>query len=80
MEIQFAKWGNSVALRVPSKVAEALSIAPGSIADLDFRRGKLVITPRSHSYRLNDLLDGITAGNLHQEIQTGTAVGVEGAD
>lgn len=34
MEIQFAKWGNSVALRVPSKIAEALGIAPGSVADL----------------------------------------------
>lgn len=80
MKIQFAKWGNSVALRVPSKVAEALGIVPGSVADLDVKRDKLIITPRPHAYRLDDLLAGITAGNLHQVVQTGAAVGAEGAD
>ncbi len=80
MEIQFAKWGNSVALRVPSKVAEALGIVPGSVADLDLKRDKLIITPRPHAYRLDDLLASITAENLHQEVQTGAAVGAERAD
>ena len=31
MEVQFAKWGNRVALRVPSKVAETLWIMPGTV-------------------------------------------------
>jgi len=38
MEVQFAKWGNSVALRVPSKVVESLGIVPGSVANLDLKR------------------------------------------
>jgi antitoxin MazE len=80
MEIQFAKWGNSVALRVPSKVAEALAIAPGSVADLDVKRDKLIITPRQHAYQLDDLLAGITAKNLHQETSSGAAVGAEVVD
>ena len=80
MEIRFAKWGNSVALRIPSKVAEALGIAPGSVADLDLKRDKLIITPRRHAYSLDDLVSGITADNLHQEIQTGRTVGVEETD
>lgn len=61
MEIQFAKWGNSVALRVPSNVAESPGITPGSVAHLDLKRDKLNITPRTHAYRLDDLLAGITA-------------------
>lgn len=80
MEIQFAKWGNSVALRIPIKVAEALGIAPGSVADLELKRDKLIITPRPRSYRLDDLIDGITADNLHQEVQTGATIGAEEAD
>jgi len=80
MEIQFAKWGNSVALRVPSKVAEALGIVPGSVADLDLKSDKLIITPRPQTYRLDDLLAGITADNLHQEVRTGAAEGAERAD
>jgi len=80
MEVQFAKWGNSVALRVPSKVAETLGIAPGSVAELSLKRDKLIITPRQHAYQLDDLLAGITAKNLHQETDTGSAVGAEVID
>lgn len=80
MEIQFAKWGNSIGLRVPSKVAEALAIAPGSVADLDLKRDKLIITPRHNAYQLDDLLAGITSKNLHQEVSTGAAVGAEVID
>jgi antitoxin MazE len=80
MEIQFAKWGNSVALRVPSKVAEALAIAPGSVAELDLKRDKLIITPRNNVYQIDDLLAGINAKNLHQEVSTGSAVGAEVID
>lgn len=80
MEIQFAKWGNSVALRVPSKVAEALGISAGSVADLDVKRDKLVITPRQHAFRLEDLLAGIKESNLHSEAETGPAVGAEAVD
>lgn len=80
MEIQFAKWGNSVGLRVPSKVAQELGIAPGSIADLEVRKDRIVITPRSHAYRLNDLLSGITSENVHHEMTTGESLGAEVCD
>ena len=80
MEVQFAKWGNSVALRVPSKVAEALGIVPGSVASLDLKRDKLIITPERYSYQLDQLLAGITSKNLHQETGTGSAVGAEVCD
>jgi len=80
MEVQFAKWGNSIALRVPSKVAESLGIVPGSVASLDLKRDKLIITPQRHRYQLDDLLAGITSKNLPQETDTGAAVGAEVID
>ena len=80
MEVQFAKWGNSVALRVPSKVAEALGIVPGSMANLDLKRDKLIITPQQHSYQLDQLLSGITSKNLHPETGVGFAIGAEACD
>lgn len=80
MEIQFARWGNSVAMRVPSKVAEALGIVPGSVASLDLKRDKLIITPQRHSYQLDQLLSQITSKNLHQETSTGSTVGAEACD
>lgn len=80
MEVQFAKWGNSIGLRVPAKVAEELGIGPGSIADLEIRKDRLVITPRSHAYRLDDLLAGITLDNVHHEVSTGESLGAEVCD
>jgi len=80
MEVQFAKWGNSVALCVPSKVAETLGIVPGSVASLDLKRDKLIITPQQHCYQLENLLSGITLKNLHQGIDTGSAMDAEVCD
>ena len=70
MEVQFSKGGNSIGLRVPAKVAQELGIAAGSIADLEIRKDRIVMTPRSHAYRLDDLLTGITPENVHHEITT----------
>ncbi len=80
MEVQFSKWGNSVALRVPSKVAETLGIAPGGTADLELQSDRIVIIPRTHSYRLEDLIKVISAKNLHHEISTGQTLGAEVID
>jgi antitoxin MazE len=80
MEIQFSKWGNSVALRVPSKVAKALGIVPGSVEKLVLKRDKLISIPRQNVYRLDELLAGITKNNLHQEMSSGTPVGAEVID
>ena len=80
MEIQFAKWGNSVALRVPSKVAAALGIAAGSVADLDVTKDRLVITPKPKSYILETLIADITPKNLHGEISPARSVGAEVVD
>ncbi len=80
MEIQFAKWGNSVALRVPCKVADALGIVPGSVARLEMKRDKFVVTPSRHVYRLDDLLAQITTSNLHQEVPVRGTLGAEEID
>jgi len=80
MEIRFAKWGNSVALRVPSKVAESLGIVPGSVAELDLRRDKMIIVPRPRAICLEELVAGITAENLHHEVGTGAGIGAEVID
>ena len=80
MEIKFAKWGNSIGLRVPSEVAEALGITPGCVADVRMKHDRLIITPRPTAYRLDDLLAEITPENVHGEIETGNAIGAEGVN
>ncbi|MEP9378936.1 AbrB/MazE/SpoVT family DNA-binding domain-containing protein [Aquabacter sp. CN5-332] len=60
MKVKVAKWGNSVAVRIPKSVADDLGLRPGSIVDLE-REGTTVAIraepevkiPR---YRLEDLV------------------------
>jgi antitoxin MazE len=78
MIVQFARWGNSIALRIPNAFAKELQASPGRCADLSIQNGALVVTPvEAPRYTLDELLDGMTEENLHGEIATGPAVGNE---
>ncbi|MBB5686552.1 AbrB/MazE/SpoVT family DNA-binding domain-containing protein [Sphingobium boeckii] len=44
--MQVAKWGNSLAVRIPADVARALNIKEGDDLDVSAEDGKLKITPK----------------------------------
>lgn len=72
------KLGNSLGLRIPKTCAEDAKVAVGSLVEIRVEDGRLVILPvRSPSYRLKELLSGVTKDNLHEEISTGDSVGRE---
>jgi antitoxin MazE len=78
MNAQFAKWGNSVALRIPASVVQELAVSVGRTAKIHVREGSLVVTPvPGPVYTLDELLSGMTEENLHGEITTGEPVGNE---
>ena len=46
MQLQIAKWGNSLAVRLPSAITKKLHIADGDSVDLTLNnQGELVLTP-----------------------------------
>jgi antitoxin MazE len=79
MNAHFAKWGNSIALRIPNGVAKELQIAEGGTAELQVKDGSLVVTPVDVAikYDINELVAAITPENVHGETDTGDAVGNE---
>ena len=77
MRARVQRWGNSLALRIPSALAEETELKEGVEVDLAVRRGKLVVERSTHRVRLSDLLDGITEDNLHAEVGTGEPEGKE---
>ncbi len=78
MQARIQKWGNSLALRIPQAFAAAAGLSQDSPVELTLEEGRLVIKPiPAHSYRLDDLLAGITADNLHGEVDTGGRLGNE---
>jgi len=58
MKVKVAKWGNSVAVRLPKAAVEALGVKPGETMELTVEKGRaeLVATPRVPRLSLDDLV------------------------
>jgi antitoxin MazE len=78
MVVQFAKWGNSIALRIPTAYAKDIGAAEGRCAEISVQDGKLIVAPvECPVYDISELVAGITDENLHGETSTASAVGNE---
>jgi antitoxin MazE len=73
-----AKWGNSLAVRIPQHLAREIELMAGAEVDIVVDEDRLVIRPtRRKQYSLDELVAGITTENCHAEIDTGLSVGAE---
>ncbi len=78
MQTQIKKWGNSLALRIPKAFAEEMAITDDSSVEIAIIDGKLVIVPTAEpEYLLEEMLEQISSNNLHEEIDSGDAIGGE---
>ncbi len=72
------RWGNSLGLRIPRTLAEEAAVGVGTEVDVSVKGGDLIVKPtRRKTYRLEELLRGVNARNLHGAIETGEPVGRE---
>ena len=71
------KWGNSPAIRLPAAVMEAAHLRLEQAVDIRVENGRVVIDAAAPSYKLDDLLAGITAQNRHGEQDFGMPQGRE---
>ncbi len=72
------KWGNSLALRIPSALAKDIHLHQGSMVDMAVVEGEMVVRPRRQTkLSLSKMLKGITKSNRHSEQNTGGAAGRE---
>ena len=78
MKLKVRKWGNSLALRIPKALAIKANVASGSTVEMSLSNGELKIKPvENQEYTLDELLSGITAENIHDEVSTGFPQGKE---
>jgi antitoxin MazE len=77
--VQLAKWGNSLAVRIPAAYAKEIGASENSQAELSIEDGRLVLAPMRDIPRfdLDTLVAQITDENRHEEIGTGPALGDE---
>lgn len=75
LKTQAAKWGNSLAIRLPKTVASQLGIQEGTALEISMHADKLVL--KKPTLTLDELVAGITPENRHKETLTGPPAGRE---
>ncbi|MEO1164619.1 MAG: AbrB/MazE/SpoVT family DNA-binding domain-containing protein [Chloroflexota bacterium] len=78
MLTKIQKWGNSLALRIPKAFAEETGLDSDSAVEIRVIDGQIHIVPiQNNQYELEALVADVTADNLHEEVDTGNAMGNE---
>ncbi|MDO8490785.1 MAG: AbrB/MazE/SpoVT family DNA-binding domain-containing protein [Dehalococcoidia bacterium] len=78
MKTRVAKWGNSLALRIPKSVAREVSLDRDAPVEVLVEDGRLVVVPLTGArVTLESMLKRVTEDNIHHEVDTGSATGRE---
>lgn len=74
---KLAKWGTSLAVRIPKGLIEAAKLKLGDQLDIELHDGVIVIQHANSKPTLQELVNGITNQNLHPATDWGNPVGNE---
>ncbi|MEO0826182.1 MAG: AbrB/MazE/SpoVT family DNA-binding domain-containing protein [Cyanobacteria bacterium J06635_15] len=77
MQTQLHQGEQSLTVKIPKTLATEAGLSNGMTVELCIVNGNLTLVPATPKYSLDELLAGITPDNLHNEIDTGEAVGQE---
>ena len=72
-----AKWGNSLAIRLPKNIADKVNLTEGTAISIDVTDNKIVITPKKTQYTLEELLAGASSEDFDGEFDWGEPLGEE---
>jgi antitoxin MazE len=77
-DTQVAKWGNSLAVRIPQSIVREARLVEGDRLSLDLAGdGSIVLRSRHRKYALGQLVAGIKPRNRHGETDWGAPEGKE---
>ncbi len=71
------KWGNSLAVRIPSEAAERAGIREGDTIAVSASPGKLTVARAPRKYRIQDLVKQMKPENQPELVDWGPPVGKE---
>lgn len=72
-QVQIAKWGNSLGLRVPRDVAARAGLKEGTRVDLEAKNGRIVVTRSNRRFSLDELIAKMTPECEHRLEDDGPA-------
>jgi antitoxin MazE len=71
MKTTIQRWGHSLAVRIPKTLAQETALDEGDEVDLRADDDRIVVErPQPRSYRLRDLLAGVSKANRHPAIDS----------
>jgi antitoxin MazE len=66
IQVQIAKWGNSLGLRVPRDIAARVGLTEGARVDVEASDdGRIIISRSRRRFTLDELLAGMTPAREH---------------
>ena len=78
MQTKVQKWGNSLAIRIPSAFVAEIGFGKDAEIEMNIVDGKLIVTPTlKQQFSLAALLSAIDENNIHHETDTGVPQGSE---
>ena len=77
MKTSVARWGNSLALRIPREVAAKSCLAEGDKVELAAKPDGFTVRRSAPHFALADLLAKVRTQNRHAEVDSGPALGRE---
>lgn len=72
-----AKWGSSLAVRIPKAMLEAAQLKAGDKLEIELQDRTIVIQSLAGKPTLKELVDGITPENCHPATDWGPPLGNE---
>jgi antitoxin MazE len=72
-----AKWGSSLAVRIPKAILDAAQLKAGDALEIELHDGAIVIQAAANKPTLEQLVDAITPENCHPATDWGKSVGKE---
>jgi antitoxin MazE len=77
MQVQVARWGNSLGLRIPKDIARQAGLREGTRVDVAAEGDRIIISPARPRYVLADLLKGMTPQEMREAFDWGPDSGRE---
>jgi len=77
MQVQLARWGNSLGIRIPKDIASQVGLRDGTRVDIKAEGDRIVITADRPHYSLDELMKGVTPEAMREAFDWGQDVGRE---
>lgn len=77
MQVQLARWGNSLGLRIPKDIAARFGLSEGGRVEIEAEGDRIVIRMDRPRYDLDDLLTGMSPEDMRGAFDWGPDLGRE---